>query len=135
MYKYKFPNIKDEAIPTITLDLEQEEVNKEVYKGNEQEYSVLRPRLVCKVTALRDHIVLSRDGLDFCVEVNGLSVETLHSLLLKMDGTRSISELQQLVSPVDAVCIISRLYGTTTRPRLAYCDEFRQFNQQRYLCH
>ena len=70
------------------------------FKGeNQQRSPLLYPRLACKVNLYQDWIILSQDGRDFSFQLKDRSGEALEKLFLMMDGSRSLSELQQMFSP------------------------------------
>lgn len=79
MSKYKTPNIK------------------EGFAGSNQQ--VLFPRLVCKINLYQDQIILSQDGREFSLHIDAQSGKALQQIFAMMDGTRSISELQQICAP------------------------------------
>lgn len=99
MSKYTIPDINKDGIGSINLDLKPEFNNQGVQGRNQQHPLVLRPRLACKVNIYKEQIILSQDGRDFGFQINGKSGEKLHKLFSMMDGTRSMSELQQIFSP------------------------------------
>ena len=70
------------------------------FKRKMQHHSpVPYPRLACKVNLYQDWIILEQDGRDFSFQLKGQSEEALEKLFSMMDGTRSLSELQQIFSP------------------------------------
>ena len=69
------------------------------------------PKLASNVNIYRDQIIFYRDGQYFGFETKGLSAETLQTLFVMMDGTRSIGELQELFAPDNPEVIESILEG------------------------
>ena len=105
MSKHTIPNIKESPVGSVTSDLEPALHNQGVQGRDRQSQPVLRPRLACKVNTYSDRIILSQDGRDFDFQINGQSGEALEKLFSMMDGTRSLSELQQRFSPNDTEVI------------------------------
>ncbi|MDJ0734777.1 MAG: hypothetical protein QNJ47_12035 [Nostocaceae cyanobacterium] len=65
----------------------------------QQHLQELRPLLTCKINYYPHQFILSQDGRNFVFEVNRLSGEMFKNLLKMMDGTKTINEIQQIVSP------------------------------------
>lgn len=99
MSKYTIPDIKKEPRGSVTSGLEPELSNQGFQGKNQQTPPVLRPRIACKVNIYKEQIILSQDGRDFGFQINERARETLQKLFLMMDGTRTISELEQIFSP------------------------------------
>lgn len=59
----------------------------------------LRPQLACKVNFYPERMILSQDGREFAFQLDSQSGEGFLKLFSLMDGTRSLSQLQQLCSP------------------------------------
>jgi hypothetical protein len=53
-----------------------------------------QPRLACEMTAKGQEICLVRDGLEFAIEPDGSSAEELETFLTRLDGTRTVHDLQ-----------------------------------------
>jgi Iron-containing redox enzyme len=56
--------------------------------------SDFQPRLACRVTAKGQEICLARDGLEFAIEPDGSSAEELEIFLTRLDGTRTVHDIQ-----------------------------------------
>ncbi len=54
-----------------------------------------RPRLVCEVSVKGNELTLARDGLEFALEPHGSSAEDLQHFLKRLDGRRTVNDLQQ----------------------------------------
>jgi hypothetical protein len=99
MSKHTIPNIKESPVGSVTSKLEPQ-LHNQGFKGTDaQSQPVLRPRLACKVNIYSERLILSQDGRDFEFQINGQSGEALQKLFSMMDGTKSLSELQQRFSP------------------------------------
>ena len=73
---------------------------QQLFEGKfQQSLTIQYPKLACNVNIYPDQIVFYRDGQYFGFETNGFSAETLQTLFVMMDGTRSIGELQELFAP------------------------------------
>lgn len=99
MSKYTIPDIKKDPRGSVTSDLEPKLSNQGFQGRNQQLPPVMRPRIACKVNIYKEQIILSQDGRDFCFQINGRTRETLQKLFSMMDGTRTISELEQIFFP------------------------------------
>ncbi len=76
------------------------QLHNQGFQGKDtQSQPVLRPRLACKVNIYSDRIILSQDGRNFEFQINGQSGEALQKLFSMMDGSKTLSELQQKLSP------------------------------------
>ena len=87
------------TIERVNSDLEPESPAGRFKRKNQQRPPLLYPRLACKVNLYQDWIILAQDGRDFSFQLKGQSGEALEKLFSMMDGTRSLSELQQIFSP------------------------------------
>ena len=87
---------------SVISNLDQELHNQGFQGKDTPSQPIQRPRLACKMNIYSDRIILSQDDRDFYFPINGQSGEALPQLFSMMDGTRSLSELQQLFSPNDA---------------------------------
>ncbi|NEO80924.1 hypothetical protein [Moorena sp. SIO4G3] len=83
------------------------------------------PKLASNVNIYRDQIVFYRDGQYFGFETSGLSAETLQTLFVMMDGTRSIEELQELFAPDNPEVIQSILQGLEEQALLDDATPFK----------
>ena len=83
----------------ITSDLGVEMLDVDIEQTNQQCSTVMFPRLACKVNIYQDRIIFSRDGREFGFYADLQSGQALQKLLLMMDGSRSIAELQQICAP------------------------------------
>ncbi len=72
---------------------------QETSDKNQPSLKLFRPLLKCKINHYSDKLVLSQDGRDFSFHVNIISGEIFKKLLAMMDGTKTINEIQQIVSP------------------------------------
>ncbi len=79
--------------------LESKQPYSPINQGNLHRETVQQPRLTCKVTVYSDRIILSQKGWSYSFPNQGQSGENLQQLLLSLDGTFSIQELQQHFSP------------------------------------
>lgn len=70
--------------------------NIELYN---QQIREIRPRLVAQINLHQDHLILTQNGRDFVFQIQGQSREMLQKLLCKMDGSLSLSEITEKLSP------------------------------------
>ncbi len=99
MSKYIIPDIKGDTIGSVTSNLELELPDRELQRRDQQHPLVLYPQLACKVNRYKDKIIFSQDGRDFVIQMNSDLGERLQIFFSLMDGTRSLSELYQMLSP------------------------------------
>ncbi|AFZ24506.1 TENA/THI-4/PQQC family [Cylindrospermum stagnale PCC 7417] len=64
-----------------------------------QEFTEMRPLLACQVNLYQEQIILSQNDRNFAFQVKGQSRERLQKILLMMDGSHSLQELQEIFSP------------------------------------
>ncbi|AOX03844.1 hypothetical protein BJP34_34370 [Moorena producens PAL-8-15-08-1] len=92
---------------------------------SKQSLTINYPKLACNVNIYPDQIVFYRDGQYFGFETSGLSAETLQTLFVMMDGTRSIEELQELFAPDNPEVIQSILQGLEEQALLDDATPFK----------
>ncbi|MDJ0899532.1 MAG: hypothetical protein QNJ55_12040 [Xenococcus sp. MO_188.B8] len=105
MIQDTIPHIKESPVVSLTSNLEPELDHQDVPGIATSSQPIQRPRLACKMNIYSDQIILSQDDRDFYFPINGQSGEALQQLFSMMDGTRSLSELQQMFSPNDAAVL------------------------------
>ena len=98
MSKYILPALQEDTTVTSALEPELPQ-GKFQEKKQKQHPSVLHPRLACKVNFYKDKLIFSQDGRDFAFQINTQSGKILEKFCSLMDGTKSLSELQQIFSP------------------------------------
>ncbi|NEO48920.1 MAG: hypothetical protein F6K55_34450 [Moorea sp. SIO4A3] len=96
MSKYTLPPLQEDS--TVTSVLEPELSEGKFQEKKPQQPSVLRPKLACKVNYYQDQLIFSQDGRDFAFQVNSQSGKILKKFISLMDGTKSMTELQQMFS-------------------------------------
>ncbi len=96
MSKYTVPALKEDL--TVTSVLESELSEGKFQERKQQNPSVLRPKLACKVNCYQNKLIFSQDGRDFVVQINSQSGKILKKFFSLMDGTISLTELQQIFS-------------------------------------
>lgn len=94
MLEYTVPTFKEDS----TLTPAEPHLSERKFRGKQQHPSVLRPKLACKVNYYQDKLIFSQDGRDFAFEVNSQLGKVLQKFFSLMDGTKSLSELQQICS-------------------------------------
>lgn len=92
---------------------------------SKQSLTINYPKLACNVNIYPDQTVFYRDGQYFGFETSGLSAETLQTLFVMMDGTRSIEELQELFAPDNPEVIQSILQGLEEQALLDDATPFK----------
>ncbi len=65
--------------------------------------TALRPRLAGNLSLQDGNLVLARDGLEFELEPEGSTLDELQEFLSRLDGTRTLGELQSGLSPEQRV--------------------------------
>lgn len=73
--------------------------NTENIEFSNQQLREIYPRLVGQINLHQDHLILTQNGRDFALQIQGQSREMLQKLLSKMDGSISLSELTANFSP------------------------------------
>lgn len=82
------------------------ELKPQGFKGKRQQLPLpLYPKLAASVNSYEDRIVFSQESRDFAFQINGKTGERLKRILLMMDGTNSLTKLQQTFSPNNPTAI------------------------------
>jgi hypothetical protein len=82
------------------------ELKPQENKGKQQQLPPpLYPKLAASVNSYQDRIVFSQESRDFAFQVKGKTGERLKRILLMMDGTNSLTKLQQTFSPNNPAAI------------------------------
>ena len=92
-------NLKEDTNRNTTLELEPKLPKPGFLGRNQPRSQLLRPRLACQINFYQDRVIFSQNGRDFCFQIDPQSEKVLQKLFLMMDGTKSLSELQQTFSP------------------------------------
>ncbi|MDZ8262455.1 hypothetical protein [Nostoc sp. ChiQUE01b] len=91
MSKSTITESKKNPIKPLTTDKKIELYNQKITE--------MYPRLTCQVNLYQEQIILSQNGRHFAFQVNDKLRERLEKLLLMMDGSRSLSEIQEIIYP------------------------------------
>lgn len=96
MTKHPIFKIEENSTEGVIADLEPKAYAQKI---------MTYPKLACKVNIYGDRIILAQNGQDFNYRIDSSSGEALQKLLLMMDGTRSLTQLQQMFSPKETETI------------------------------
>jgi len=71
----------------------------EQFKGKQHKLPLPQyPKLNASINRYQNEIIFSQEGRDFAFQINGQAEKSLHKVLLMMDGTNSLTKLQQTFS-------------------------------------
>jgi len=112
------------------LDLE---VNSKLpeFKGKQHQLPLPQyPKLAASVNSYQNRIIFSQSGRDFAFEINYQTGEIIKKILMMMDGTNSLSKLQQMFSPKNAEFINTLVHYLDTNKLL---DEVFHLKTESFL--
>ena len=76
------------------------ELKLQGFEGKQQKLPLpLYPKLTASVNSYQDRIIFSQEGRDFAFRIDSQTGDRLKKILIVMDGTNSLSKLQQMFSP------------------------------------
>jgi hypothetical protein len=76
------------------------ELKLQGFEGKQQQLALPEyPKLAASVNRYEDKIIFSQEGRDFAFSIDSQTGDRLIKILMVMDGTNSLSQLQQMFSP------------------------------------
>lgn len=85
----------------------------------------LYPKLAASVNQYQDKIIFSQKGRDFAFQVNSRTVKALQKVLTMMDGTNSLTKLQETFSPSNPEAINTLLRYLDDKKLLDDADDIK----------
>ena len=78
----------------------ESELKLQGFEGKQQQLPLPDyPKLAASVNSYEDKIIFSQEGRDFAFRIDSQAGDRLKKILIVMDGTNSLSKLQQMFSP------------------------------------
>ncbi len=75
------------------------ELKVQGFEGKQQQLPLpLYPKLAASVNSYQEQIIFSQEGRDFAFQINSQTGDKLKKILVMMDGTNSLTKLQQMFS-------------------------------------
>lgn len=76
------------------------ELKLQGFEGKQQQLPLpIYPKLTASVNSYQDRIIFCQEGRDFAFRIDSQTGDRLKKILFVMDGTNSLSKLQQMFSP------------------------------------